>query len=77
MGFLVDTCDDNLEIGKVLFKLNRDKVIDCFVNSALSFPMSFNSLIYFINYFFIRNDKIKALTPEVLLNEFELCEQEK
>lgn len=74
---LIAIFNENTEIGKALFKINRDKVIDCFVNSALSFPMSFNSLIYFINYFFIRNEKIIKLTPEVLLNEFELCEQEK
>ena len=74
---LIAVFNENTELGKVLFKLSREKVINSFINSTLSFPMSFNSLIYFINYFFIRNDSIKELTPKVLLNEFELCEQEK
>ncbi|WP_374360381.1 hypothetical protein [Cloacibacterium sp.] len=65
----------NAIVGKELFKINRDKIINTYIDSTLSFPTTFDNWIYFINNFFINDEFIKSITPEFLINEFDLCEK--
>ncbi len=71
---IIDVFNHDDEVGKQFFKLNRDKIIDYYINSTLSFPISFNTIVYFTNYFFLKNPKLIEMTPDVLLNEFKLSE---
>lgn len=69
---IVKYLDENDEIGKKIFKLNRSKVLDIYINSTLSFPITFNTYIYFLNYIYIKDEFITNNTPEIFINELKL-----
>ena len=60
------------EIGKKLFKLNRNKLINEYINSTLSFPTTFDNWMFFINYTFLNDNYIVSKTPDFLLDDFKL-----
>lgn len=70
---IVKYLDDNSEIGKNIYKLNRNKTISTYINSTLSFPPTFDNWIFYINFCFIKDDFILSKTPEFLISEFQLC----
>lgn len=69
---IVNYLDKNPQIGKKIFKLNRKKIIDTYINSTLTLPITFNSFVYFVNYCFLKDDALKLLTPPIFLEELEL-----
>lgn len=69
---IINYLNENHEIGKEIFKLNRDKILYTYINSSLSFPITFNGLLYFMNYYFIKDEFIHKKTPEIFIEEFEL-----
>lgn len=68
---IVHHLDQNTEIGKKIFKLNRHKIIADFVNSTLSFPTTFDNWLYYINYVYIKDQTILGKTPSILKDDFE------
>jgi putative GTP pyrophosphokinase len=70
---IITILNNDENIGKNLFKMNRERIIYSYLNSNLSFPMTFDGLIFFINFFFIKNQDLLSITPEILLDEFRLC----
>lgn len=62
--------NNNPELGKKLFKLNRNEVINKYINSSLSFPTTFDNWIFFINYAFLKDKFIQSKTPDFLLENF-------
>lgn len=73
---LIEYLNGNPEIGKEIFKLNRNKVLKAYINSSLSFPITFNNWIYFINFQFLKNEFITSKTPSILIDEFQLSVSE-
>jgi hypothetical protein len=65
--------NENLEVGKKLFKLNRNKILKTYIESTLSFPVTFDNWMYFINYYFLKVEFITSKTQSILLDEFELA----
>lgn len=65
--------NDNIKIGRKIYKLDRNTVIKNYVNSTLSFPTTFDNWIYYINFCYIKDEFILSKTPDFLLSEFELC----
>jgi putative GTP pyrophosphokinase len=55
---------------KDFFRLERAILIDFLLSHTLFLPFTLNNLIYLVNYFFIRNDRILEETPEILKAEF-------
>ena len=70
---IVDYLNTNTEVGRKLFKLNRSKILNKYINSTLTFPVTFDNWLFFINHFFLNDDFITAKTPPVLLDEFEIA----
>lgn len=70
---IVRRLNEDPEIGKRVFRLNRNKVITDYINSPLTFPTTFDNWIYFINYVFVKDDVIRSLTPSFLIQDFELA----
>lgn len=64
--------DSNKLIAKKIFRLNRSKIIDTYINSTLNLPITFNNMLYFINYIFIKDDFITEHTPEIFLEELKI-----
>jgi len=63
----------NPDLGKQIFKLNREKIIKTYIESTLTFPITFNNWMFFINFFFINDEFIKSRTPSILIDDFELA----
>lgn len=57
----------NPKIGKEIFKLDRGEVMNCYIDSNLSFPVTIDNWLYFINYFFLKDKFILSKTSEALL----------
>lgn len=80
LRFTLQSLDENIvkylnespQIGKKIFKLNRKKIIDTYLNSSLTLPITFNSFIYFINYCFIKDEQLYVLTPSIFIEELKL-----
>ncbi len=64
--------NSHVDVGKNIFKLNRTKIINTYINSTVTFPSTFNNWIWFINYCFLNDEFITAKTPTFLLEEFDL-----
>ncbi|MBF0694170.1 MAG: RelA/SpoT domain-containing protein [Flavobacterium sp.] len=64
--------NENPEVIKKIFKLNRKEVIEAYLSSNLKLPITFNGLTYFVNYYFINDKYIEQNTPELFLEELNL-----
>jgi putative GTP pyrophosphokinase len=62
----------NPDLAKKIFRLNRAEVVEAYLKSNLQLPITFNSLIYFVNYCFLKDDYITVNTPEIFLEELKL-----
>lgn len=69
---IVNYLNENPKLGKRIFKLNRKKIIDTYLNSTLTLPITFNSFVYFINFCYLNDETIKEITPPIFLEELEL-----
>jgi len=69
---IVNYLNTNPQVGKRVFKLNRKKIIDTYINSSLTLPITFNSFVYFVNYCYLKDETIIQLTPPIFLEELEL-----
>lgn len=70
---IIKYLDKNIEIGKKIFKIHRNKILNTYINSTLSFPVTFDNWIYFINHCFLKDAFITSNTPPILKDEFELA----
>ncbi|MCK6612372.1 MAG: RelA/SpoT domain-containing protein [Bacteroidia bacterium] len=71
-GEIVNYLNDKPEVGKKLFKLNRNRMINEYINSTLSFPTTFDNWMFFINYAFLQDEFILSKTPDFLMEDFKL-----
>ena len=65
--------NSNAEVGKKIFKLNRNKILKTYIDSTLAFPVTFDNWIHFINHCFLKDDFITKKTQTILKDEFELA----
>ena len=59
------------ELGKKLYRVNRDNLLTEVSKSSLKMPINSNNIVYLCNYLFFKNHKITNLTPPPLLNMFD------
>ncbi|NNI76169.1 RelA/SpoT protein [Pasteurella multocida] len=62
--------NENPEIAKSLFKLDRSTLIEKMYEKYYSEPLTIDNIIYFANAAFIKNDKIKNITPVPFFEDF-------
>lgn len=55
---------------KDFFKLDRNSIIRFLLRNKIRFPPSLENMLFLINYFFIKNNEVVKITPEILLNQF-------
>lgn len=67
---IINYLNENVEVGKKLFKLNRTKILKKYIDSSLTFPVTFDNWIFFINYCFLKDDFIASKTLPILKDEF-------
>lgn len=64
----------NKNIAKVIFRVDRLKLLNKIANSGLYIPVSFNNLIYLINYIYIKEQELNDQTPKLIVENFIACE---
>lgn len=59
------------ELGKKLYRVNRDNLLTEVSKSSLKMPINSNNIVYLCNYLFLKSQKITDLTPAPLLHMFD------
>lgn len=68
---IVSYLNEKPNIGRKIFKLNRNEILNTYIASSLSLPISFDNWIYLINYCYLKDDFLTSITQPVLLDLFE------
>ena len=55
--------------GKAIYKINRIKFLEILSVSRLALPLTFDNLIYILNYVYIKDVNVNNLAPEFIRNE--------
>ena len=55
---------------KSIYRMDRELVINSLLNQISSFPLNINTLIFYINFRWIKDKKIASLTPSSLIEDF-------
>lgn len=69
---LIEVFNENSELGKKFMKLERFNVVYRLVMCKWSHPTTLDGLVYFVNYFFINNQRLIDLTPRPMLQSLEV-----
>lgn len=70
---IIEYLNSNPDVGKNIFKLNRNKILKTYIDSTLAFPVTFDNWMYFINHCFLKDEFITSKTQPVFKEEFELA----
>ena len=70
---IINYLNTNPEVGKKIFKLNRNKILKTYIDSTLVFPITFDNWMFFINHCFLKDEFITKKTQSILKEEFELA----
>lgn len=68
---IVNILNEDIEIGKELFKMDRETSLMKLYDIDLSLPVNMNNLLLLLNGLIIKNEKILAITPDVILKEIQ------
>jgi len=66
---IVQILNEDLTIGKELFKLNREASLMKLYEIDLSLPVNMNNILLLLNGLLIKNERLLAVTPDVILEE--------
>lgn len=66
-----DILNKNNELAKSVFRIDRQRIIEKVALSKLDIPLSFNNIIYLLNYLEIKDSKIEMFTPINIKTDFE------
>ncbi len=66
---IVKILNEDVEIGKEFFKMDREICLKKLYEIDLSLPVNMNNLVFLLNGLIIKNKKLLAITPDVILDE--------
>lgn len=66
--------DAGNEIAKQLFQIERTKIIKKITEKNIHLPLNYDNLVYIVNYYYIKDEELLALTPVPVLSH--LAERE-
>lgn len=69
---IITVFNNDPEVAKSFFRFSRVSLLEKMNELNISFKINLNSIIFFINLFFIKNKLIDDITPEIFKNEFEM-----
>ncbi|MDR2937524.1 MAG: hypothetical protein LBU92_01120 [Prevotellaceae bacterium] len=68
---ICDILNSDNELAKQIFRVDRQGFIERVALSKLHIPISFNNLIYTLNYLKINNSAIEKLLPQIIKTDFD------
>lgn len=66
---IIDVLENNKEIGKLIYRLNREKVLNMILDKDFSLPINPSNLIYFANHFIIKSPHLTSITPKAFIEQ--------
>ncbi|GHV27440.1 hypothetical protein FACS1894176_09360 [Bacteroidia bacterium] len=63
--------NSNNELAKSIFRIDRQRIIEKVALSKLHIPLSFNNIVYLLNYLEMKNSEIEKLLPINIKSDFE------
>lgn len=66
---IANILNEDVEIGKELFKMDRETSLLKLYDIDLSLPVNMNNLVLLLNGLIIKDEKLLAITPDVILEE--------
>jgi ppGpp synthetase/RelA/SpoT-type nucleotidyltranferase len=66
---IVNILNEDIAIGKELFKMDRETSLMKLYDIDLSLPVNMNNLVLLLNGLIIKNEKLLTITPDVILEE--------
>jgi len=61
--------NDENDLGKAFYRLNRQKILNDIYSQSLSIPLNLNNLVYIINELVIKNSDLSNLTPSIIMSK--------
>lgn len=71
-SYISDILNSNNELAKNIFRIDRQRVIEKVALSKLYIPLSFNNIVYLLNYLEMKNSEIEKLVPINIKTDFEM-----
>jgi ppGpp synthetase/RelA/SpoT-type nucleotidyltranferase len=68
---ICEILNQNNDLAKSIFRIDRQRIIEKVALSKLHIPLSFNNLIYILNYLELQNTDIENLQPINIKSDFE------
>jgi putative GTP pyrophosphokinase len=66
---LLTILNDNVEIGKQIFRLDREELLIWISRLNISVPINLNNILYLINLHRINESRITDITPQYILDQ--------
>lgn len=67
---LISYLDNNPLIAKQLFRVNRGKAISLMLEKGFAFPLTYDSILHFLNYIEVKDKGLSNLGDKMLIEEF-------
>lgn len=61
--------NDSNGLGKSLYRVNRQVILNIIYEKNLSIPLNLNNLVFLINELFIKNKELTNITPSIIMNK--------
>lgn len=61
--------DDSSGLGKSLYRVNRNMILNKIYQKNLNLPLNLNNLVFIINELSIKNSQLTKLTPSIIMNK--------
>jgi len=66
---IVHFFNDNINVAKEIYKIDRSKFISRLSKSRLSLPFTYDNLVFVINHLYLRDQKLSVLQPDFIRDE--------
>lgn len=66
---IIEILNNTKDIGKQILRLERELLIIQISSLEFSIPINFNNILYLINLFYIKNEDIFNITPQLIIDE--------
>jgi hypothetical protein len=68
---LISYLDNNSQVAKRLFRVDRGKVISLMLENGFKFPLTYDSMLHFLNYIEVKDEGLSNLADKMLIEEFD------
>lgn len=67
---IINVLNNNPGVAKDIFRISRKDLLNKMSEKRFSLPINLNTLVYFCNLFFIKNEELIKITPNMFKEEF-------